>query len=85
MAYIVDLNLVLKSIFKFMQQSSLTGPMNWEVLKEAFKDYERSHDGRQIHDSCRSISQWNNQDLDRNALRAEIREMFKERLQKDHL
>ena len=113
MAYTVDLNLVLKSTFKFMQKSKLmqqsklmqkfklmreyspmqesklmqklmqepksdlTGPMNWEVLKEAFKDY--SHDVRRIHNSCRSILQWNNQDVDRDAkFRDKIREMFRE-------
>ena len=65
---------------KLMQEpkSDLTGPMNWDVLKEAFEDYERSHDVRQIHETCRSILQWNNQDLDRDAFRAKIREIFRE-------
>jgi len=78
MAYTVDLILVLKSLFHFTLKPDLAGSANWEVLKEAFEAYERSHDVQQNHNSCRSALHQNNQRLDRDGFRAKIRELLGE-------
>jgi hypothetical protein len=79
MAYTVDLILVLKSLFDFTLKPDLAGSANWEVLKEAFEAYERSHDVQQNHNFCRSALQQKNQKLDRDGFRARIRELLAER------
>jgi len=78
MAYTVDLILVLKSLFDFTLKPDLAGSANWEVLKEAFEGYERSHDVQKNHNSCRSASQQNNRTLDRDGFRTKIRELLGE-------
>ncbi|KIJ94959.1 hypothetical protein K443DRAFT_683387, partial [Laccaria amethystina LaAM-08-1] len=78
MAYTIDLILVLKSLFHFTLKPDLAGSANWEVLKEAFEAYERSHDVQQNHNSCRSALQQNNRRLDRDGFRAKIRELLGE-------
>ncbi|KAF8432216.1 hypothetical protein L210DRAFT_3487120 [Boletus edulis BED1] len=55
MAYTIDLISVLKALFDFTLKPDLAGTANWEVLKEAFEDYERSNRRKDIHDSCRSL------------------------------
>jgi len=75
MAYSVDLILVLKSLFDFTLKPDLAGSANWEVLKEAFEAYERSHNAQQNHNVCRLAWQQNNQTLDRDSFRAKIREL----------
>ena len=77
MAYTVDLILVLKSLFDFTLKPDLAGSTNWEVLKEAFEAYERSHDIRQNHDLCRLTFQQKH-NLDRGSFRAKIRELLSE-------
>jgi hypothetical protein len=77
MTYTVDLILVLKALFHFTLKPDLAGSANWEVLKEAFEDYERSHNIQQNHNFCRSALQ-NNQNLDRDGFRARIRELLGE-------
>ena len=74
MAYSVDLILVLKSLFDFTLKPDLAGSANWEVLKEAFEAYERSHDAQKNHNLCRSAWQ-ENRTLDRDSFRARIREL----------
>ena len=78
MAYSVDLILVLKSLFDFTLKPDLAGSANWEVLKEAFEAYERSHDAQRIHNFCRTASQQNNRSLDRDTFRARIRQLVGE-------
>jgi hypothetical protein len=76
MVYSVDLILVLKSLFDFTLKPDLAGSANWEVLKEAFEAYQRSHDIQQNHNFCRSALQQENQNLDRDGFRARIRELL---------
>ena len=76
MAYSVDLILVLKSLFDFTLKPDLAGSANWEVLKEAFEAYQRSHDIQQNHNFCRSALQQENQNLDQDSFRARIRELL---------
>ena len=78
MAYSVDLILVLRSLFDFTLKPDLAGSANWEVLKEAFEAYERSHDVKQNHDFCRSAWQQDNRTIDRDRFRAMIRELVAE-------
>ena len=75
MAYSVDLILVLKSLFDFTLKPDLAGSANWEVLKEAFEAYERSHDAQKNHNFCRSAWHQNSLTLDRDGFRARIREL----------
>jgi hypothetical protein len=78
MAYSVDLILVLKSLFDFTLKPDLAGSANWEVLKEAFEAYERSHDATQNHNFYRSTWQQNNRTLDRGIFRDTIKELVRE-------
>ena len=78
MAYSIDLILVLKSLFDFTLKPDLAGSANWEVLKEAFEAYERSHDAQKNHNCCRSAWHRNNRTLDREGFRARIRELVGE-------
>ncbi|KAF8432208.1 hypothetical protein L210DRAFT_3558661, partial [Boletus edulis BED1] len=73
MAYIIDLISVLKALFDLMLKPDLAGTINWEVLKGAFEDYERSNRRKDIHDSCRSLYGTRGQILSRE----NFRQMFK--------
>ena len=75
MAYSVDLILVLMSLFDFTLKPDLAGSANWELLKESFEAYERSHDAQKNHNFCRSAWQQSNRTLDRDGFRARIREL----------
>ena len=48
MAYTVDLISVLKPLFDFTLKPDVAGTTNWEVLKEAFEDYERSNKAKKF-------------------------------------
>ena len=63
MTYTVDLIPVLKSLLDLTLKPGLAGTTNWEVLKEAFEDYERSNKRKEIHASCRSMYDRTNQIL----------------------
>lgn len=80
MAYTVDLISVLKSLFDFTLKPDLAGTTNWEVLKEAFEDYERSNKRKEIHASCRSIYNGNNPTLNRENFRQIIHQLLDESL-----
>jgi len=76
MAYTIDLILVLKSLFGFTLKPDLAGSTNWNVLKEAFEDYERSSNVQQNHNYCRSALQQHDRNLDRDGLRNNIRKLL---------
>ncbi|KAI9459553.1 hypothetical protein HD554DRAFT_325971 [Boletus coccyginus] len=67
---------VLKSLFGFTLKSDLIGTTNWEVLKEAFEDYERSQKRKEIHDTCRSLYERNNRVLSRENFRQTIKNLL---------
>ncbi|KAI9464867.1 hypothetical protein HD554DRAFT_2174933 [Boletus coccyginus] len=76
MAYTIDLIAVLKSLFDFTLKPDLIGTTNWEVLKEAFEDYERSQKRKEIHDACRSLYERNNRVLSREKFRQTIKNLL---------
>ena len=79
MAYTVDLILVLKSLFDFTLKPALAGSANWEVLKEAFENYQCSQIIHKNHSACRSAFPQNDgTKLDREAFRAKIKEILGE-------
>ena len=61
MAYVVDLNSVLKSLVDLQLKPHLAGTTNWEIIKEVLEDYERSNKRKENHASCQSM-------YDRNAV-----------------
>ena len=61
MAYVIDLNSVLKSLFNLPLGPRLAGEISWEILKEVLEDYERSDKRKENHASCQSM-------YDRNAV-----------------
>lgn len=80
MGYTIDLVSVLKSLFDFTLKRDLAGTTNWEVLKVAFEDYERSNKRKEIHDCCRSLYDGNNQILTRENFRQAIKKLLDESL-----
>lgn len=80
MAYTVDLISVLRLLFDFTLKPDLVGTTNWEVLKEAFEDYERSMKRNEIHAFCRSQYDRSNLILTRENFRQTIRELLGEPL-----
>lgn len=80
MAYTIDLISVLKSLFDFTLKPDLAGTTNWEVLKEAFEDYERSSKRKEIHDICRSLFEKNDQILSRDVFRQTVKRLLDESL-----
>ena len=59
---------------------NLAGTMNWEVLKEAFKDYERSNKHKEIHASCQSMYNRKSQMLTWENFRQTINQLLDESL-----
>lgn len=80
MAYTVDLISVLNSLFDFTLKPDLAGTTNWEVLKEAFEDYERSNKRKEVHTSCRSMYDGKNLSLNRENFRRTINQLLYESL-----
>ena len=80
MAYTVDLISVLKSVFDFTLKPDLAGTTNWEVLKEAFEDYERSNKRKAVHASCRSMYDGKYLTLTRESFRQKINQLLDESL-----
>jgi len=76
MGYTIDLIAVLKSLFDFTLKPDLVGRTNWDVLKEAFEDYERSQKRKEIHDTCRSLYERNNRVLSREIFRQTIKNLL---------
>jgi hypothetical protein len=79
-AYTIDLISVLKSLFDFTLKPDLAGTTNWEVLKEAFEDYERSNRRKENHASYRSLYGSNNPTLTRENFRQTIKRLLDESL-----
>ena len=61
MAYIVDLNSVLMSLFGPPLKPRLARRTNWKIIKEVLEDYARSNKHKENHASCQSM-------YDRNAV-----------------
>ena len=80
MTYTIDLISVLKSLFDFTLKPDLVGTTNWEVLKEAFEDYERSNKRRELHDSCRSLYERSSRILTRDVFRQTVKGLLDESL-----
>ena len=78
MAYTVDLILVLKSLFDFTLKPALAGSANWEVLKDAFENYQCSQIIHKNHSACRSAFPQKDRSLDQDAFRAKIKEILGE-------
>ena len=62
------------------RRPDLAGTTNWEVLKEAFEDYERSNKRKEIHASCRSMYDRKSQMLTRENFRQAINQLLDESL-----
>ena len=75
MAYTIDLIWVLKSLFDFTLSPQWAGTVKWDVLKDAFENYERDSDVRRIHESCRHASRGS---LGREEFRMKIEELLPE-------
>ncbi|KAF8552617.1 hypothetical protein OG21DRAFT_103128 [Imleria badia] len=80
MTYTIDLVSVLKSLFDFTLKPDLAGTTNWDVLKEAFEDYERSNKRKEFHDYCQSLYGRNNQILTRDIFREAVKRLLDESL-----
>jgi hypothetical protein len=74
-AYIVDLILVLMSLFDFTLKPDLAGSTNWEVLKEAFEAYERSDKRPEVHRGCREAFQRGESVLDWGSFVAKVKDL----------
>ena len=74
MAYTVDLISVLKSLFCITLQPA--GKADWEVLKEAFKDYEHLDKRTIVHASCRSMYDEKNLTLTKEGFRQKINQLL---------
>ena len=69
MAYTIDLISVLKSLFDNTLKPDLVGTTNWEVLEEAFGNYERSNKRRKMYAPRRPLYASNNRVLTRDPFR----------------
>ena len=74
MAYTVDLISVLKSLFCITLQPA--GKTDWEVLKEAFKDYEHLDKRKIVHASCRLMYDEKNLTLTKEGFRLKISQLL---------
>ena len=55
MAYIVDLNSVLMSLFGPPLKPRPAGRTKWVIIKEVLEDYERSNKRKENHAFCQSM------------------------------
>ena len=80
MAYTINLISVLKSLFDNTLKPDLVGTTNWEVLEEAFGDYERLNKRRKMYTSCRPLYASNNRILTRDPFRRTVEKLLDESL-----